>query len=104
MHIQRSYHKPGILWSRNEEGLASPIEHYPGLGKSDHECLVFKVICNKQLNTNNSMRRNIFKTNFTEIEKNLERVEWNSLLTGEISDAYKRFWEVVKGNFKQKKN
>ena len=97
----------------NEEGLVSPIEHYSGLGKSDHECLVFNVICNKQLITNNSTRRNIFKANFTEIEKHLERVD--SILTGEISEAYKRFCEaldkategnipVVKGNFKQKKN
>ena len=89
--------------------------HYPGLGKSDHECLVFNVICNKQLITNTSKRRNIFKANFTEIEKHLERVDWNSILTGEIGEAYKRFCEaldkapegnipVVKGNFKQKKN
>ena len=80
-----------------------------------HECLVFNVICNKQLITNNSTRRNIFKANFTEIEKHLGRVDWNSILTGEISEAYKRFCEaldkategnipVVKGNFKQKKN
>ena len=76
---------------------------------------MFNVICDKHLNTNNSMGRNISKANFTEIEKYLERVDWNSLLTGEISDAYKRFCEaldkategnipVVKGNFKQKKN
>ena len=33
------------------------------------------------------MRQNIFKANFTEIEKYLERVDWNLLLSGEISDA-----------------
>ena len=95
--------------------LVSSIEHYPGLGKSDHECLVFNVICNKQLNKNNCTRRNIFKANFTEIEKNLECIDWNSILTGDISQAYQRFCEaldkategnipVVKGNFKQKNN
>ena len=99
-----------------EEGLVSTIEHYPGLGKNDHECLVlvFNVICNKHLNANNSMGRNIFKANFPKIETFLEGVDWNSLLAGEISDAYKRFCEaldkaegnipVIKGNSKRKKD
>ena len=27
----------------NEEGMIDTIDHYPGLGKRDHECLVFDL-------------------------------------------------------------
>ena len=37
----------------NEEGMIDTIDHYPGLGKSDHECLVFNLKCSKELYESN---------------------------------------------------
>ena len=91
----------------NEEGLISPIEHCSGLGKSDHDCLLFNIICSKEHLCNNSERPNVFKANFMKIERNLEQVDWESLLTGDVSVAYKRFCKEIdiatKGNIPMSK-
>ena len=79
----------------NEEGLISPIEHYPGLGKSDHECLLFTVMCRSKLIQNTGERKNFFQGNYTAIERNLGNINWETELTGDISDAYERFCNKI---------
>ena len=36
----------------NEEGMIPLIEHHPGLGKSDHDCLLFDLKCSKYISMN----------------------------------------------------
>ena len=56
----------------NEEGIVSDIEHLPGLGKSDHECLLFNINCMKRTDKTNVKHYNVFKAKYTVIEKNLD--------------------------------
>ena len=79
----------------NEESLIFPIEHYPGLGKSDHECLLFTIMCKSKLTQNTGERKKFFKGNYTAIERKLESIDWETELTGDISDAYERFCNEI---------
>ena len=94
----------------NEEGIVSDIDHLPGLGKNDHACLLFNVNCQKKKDEINVKRYNVFKDNYTEIEKILEDIDWATLLKGGggINNAYNAFsegiQEAVKGNIPLKRN
>ena len=90
----------------NEEGMISDVEHLPGLGKSDHECLSFYLNCNKQFPKHKTPSYNVFKANYAKISNNLKDTNWEALLEGDINEAYTKFIKYidkeVEGNVPQK--
>ena len=64
----------------NEKGLISSLEHFPGLGKSDHECLLFDANTRTEYHRSNVPGFNIFKANYTAIVRNLDKVVWECAL------------------------
>ena len=72
----------------NEEGLISSLEHFPGLGKSDHECLLFDANVTTEYHRLNVPGFNIFKARYTVIERNLDNVVWEHVLSCDIKQAY----------------
>ena len=65
----------------NEEGMVPLIEHHPGLGKSDHDFLLFDLKCSGYISKNS--------TNYTNIKNILADTNWASILNGNLNDSYK---------------
>ena len=72
----------------NEEGLISSLVHFPGLGKCDHECLLFDANVGTEYDRSNVPGFNIFKAHYTVIERNLDNVDWEHVLSCDINLAY----------------
>ena len=78
----------------NEEGMIPLVEHLPGLGKSDHECLFFYLKCSKHIYKNSPVY-NFYKGNYAQISKIMSDTNWNSLLNCDIKEAYSIFSNVL---------
>ena len=79
----------------NEEGLISSLEHFPGLGKSDHECILFDANVRTEYHTSNIPGFNVFKANYTAIERNLDNIDWVRVLSCDIKQAYPEFIDLL---------
>ena len=79
----------------NEEGLISSLEHFPGLGKSDHECILFDANVRTEYHTSNIPGFNVFKANYTVIERNLDNIDWVRVLSCDIKQAYPEFIDLL---------
>ena len=53
-----------------------------GLGKSDHQILLFDFNCYISLNECKSKKYNFFKGNYNEMNKKLSSYNWNDLFSG----------------------
>ena len=82
----------------NEEGMIDTIDHYPGLGKSDHECLVFDLKCSKELYDEANPTRDYFKGNYENIVNTLDDIDWNTCLQGEIGVSYDNLCSILEQN------
>ena len=93
----RSGESPNLLdlIMTNEEGMIPFVEHHPGLGKSDHECLVFDLKCSKLTYKSPPVSYNYYKGNYTEISKFISKIDWNSFLNCDIKEAYTKFINVL---------
>ena len=79
----------------NEEGMIDTIDHYPGLGKSDHECLVFDLNAPKELYVEANPTRDYFKGNYENIVNTLDDIDWNTCLQGEIGVSYDNLCSIL---------
>ena len=77
------------------EGLLSSLEHFPGLGKSDHECLLFDANVRTEYHTSNVPGFNISKANYRVIECNLDNVDWEHVLSFDIKQAFPEFINLL---------
>ena len=68
--------------------MIDTIDHYSGLGKSDHECLVFDLKCSKELYNEANPTRDYFKGNYENIVNTRDDIDWNTCLQGEIGVSY----------------
>ena len=78
----------------NEEGMIDTIDHCSGLGKSDHECLIFELKCYKETCEKTSLTRDNFKGDYEKIANTLDDNDRSTILQGEISVSYDNlvFW------------
>ena len=81
----------------NEEGMVTSINHCPGIGKSDHECLIFDLKCNKQMPENVTIAYNFYN----KIEDNIKRVNWDNILSGDVNDACAKFLSCIDKEVKE---
>ena len=79
----------------NEEGMLQDLSHHPGLGESDHECLVFQLNCYKEEVTKTS-RLNFQKGDYATIRSRLQEINWKELLEGEFLSAYATFIDTLR--------
>ena len=79
----------------NEEGMIPLVEHLPGLGKSDHECLLFDLKCSKHIYKSSPVSYNFYKGDYAKISKIISDTNWNSLLNCDIKEAYSIFSNVL---------
>ena len=79
----------------NEEGMIQLVEHLPGLGKSDHECLFFDLKCSKHIYKSSLVSYNFYKGNYAKISKMMSGTKWNSPLDCDIKEAYTIFSNVL---------
>ncbi|MCH2416954.1 MAG: endonuclease/exonuclease/phosphatase family protein [Acidimicrobiales bacterium] len=73
-----------------EEGMIESLEHNPGLGESDHECLNFTLNCYKDTPVTRSIP-NYYKADYITIRNRLEPIEWIPKLRGGFTEAYQIF-------------
>ena len=85
----------------NEEGMIQTVEHHPGLGKSDHECLVFDLKCSKLVYNDPTDEYNYYEVNYTDVSKFISDTEWDSLLNCDIKEAYAKFINVLETAVKE---
>ena len=79
----------------NEEGTTDTIDHYSGLGKSDHECLIFELKCYKETREKTNPTRDYFKGDYEKIANTLDDNDWLIILQGEISVSYDNLCSVL---------
>ena len=85
----------------NEEGMVTNINHCPGIGKSDHECLIFDLRCNKQMLEKETIAYNFFKGNYNKIEENIRRINWDNILSGDVNDSCAKFLSCIDKEVKE---
>ena len=73
-----------------EEGMVENLEHSPGLGESDHECLFFTLNCYRDTPKTRSTP-NYHKADYATIRNRLDPIDWISKLRGSFSEAYPIF-------------
>ena len=73
-----------------EEGMVENLEHSPGLGESDHECLFFTLNCYRDTPITRSTP-NYHKADYATIRNRLDPIDWISKLRGSFSEAYPIF-------------
>ena len=73
-----------------EEQMVHNLEHFPGLGDSDHECLRFDVNCYKDDWKENRMP-SYNKAKYETIRERLKDIDWISKLRGTFLEAYSCF-------------
>ena len=78
----------------NEEGMLQDIDHCPGLGESDHECLNFHLNCYKQ-SVEKTPRPYFLKGDYVTIRARLKEVDWKQILQGEFLLAYLAFLNTL---------
>ena len=71
------------------------IEHYPPLGSSDHECLVFDFKCYTVLPSceETPRRYNYWKGNYLAMCEELDNIDWDDLLQ---HDSIETNWDLFK--------
>ena len=70
--------------------MIESLEHNPGLGESDHECLNFTLNCYKDTPVTRSIP-NYYKADYITIRNRLEPIEWIPKLRGGFTEAYQIF-------------
>ena len=75
--------------------MIDTIDHYPGLGKSDHECLLFELKCCEETYENTSAIRDYFKGEYEKIANTLNKKDWFTILQGEINESYDNLCSVL---------
>ena len=79
----------------NEEGMIRELQHNPGLGESDHECIDFQIdIC--QIAEPPPVKENYFKADYKTIWERLNRIDWEEELSGDFLTAYERFENILR--------
>ena len=77
-----------------EEGMIQSLEHNPGLGESDHECLNFTLNCYMDTPVKKPAP-NYYKADYVTIRNRLEAIEWIPKLRGGFLEAYPIFVEEL---------
>lgn len=65
----------------NEENMLENLKVSAGLGKSDHQILLFDFNCYINLNECKSEKYNFFQGNYNEMNKKLSSYNWNDLFS-----------------------
>ena len=78
----------------NSEDMLNEISVIPGLGKSDHHCLIIELSLIPS-NTDASLKRNFRKTDIVILKQVLGQHDWNSELDGkDVNET----WSIIKAN------
>ena len=75
--------------------MIDTIDHYSGLGKSDHECLISELKCYKETCEKTNPTRDYFKGDYEKIANILDDNDWPTILQGEISVSYDNLCSVL---------
>ena len=84
----------------NEGGMVQLIERHPGLGKSDHNCLLFDLKCSGYISKNSTITYNFYKRNYTNIKTSLPTLIGH-LYYGNLNDSYKTFSNIIEKAIKE---
>ena len=89
----RSGQEPSLLdlILTNEEGMINDLNHYPGIGDSDHECLVFKLKCYVDYSKEKPLKPLFDKADYNAIKNRLSCIDWDTKFQGEFHEWYNRF-------------
>ena len=99
----RENNKPSILdlvLSTNEDNL-SEINYLPSLGKSDHLVLTFNIHSLPLFNRSSQTIMNYNRTNWTDVNKEISKIEWEEIGNMDIQTAWTDF-EIKILNIKEK--
>ena len=74
--------------------MINEIIHDAPLGDSDHECLMFLFQCYKNILKMPEMS-NYFKADYRKIRERLKRIDWQTVLQGDFTNAYCNFTQTL---------
>ena len=75
----------------NEEHMVSALDYQPGLGKSDHVVLRFRLACYASRVSPSHVRLNFHKADFHQLNAKIEAVDWKDLNHHNIETGYEMF-------------
>ena len=79
----------------NEEGMMTDLEYLPGLGKSDHIVLRFRLACYTLRMAPAQSQFNFNRANWGKLKASLSNVNWECLSTLDVETGYKFFCETL---------
>ena len=79
----------------NEEGMVTALEYLPGLGKSDHIVLCFRLACYTSLPPTSTERLNLNRANWDKLNEGIARVNWEHLTSLDVQTGYAFFNESL---------
>ncbi len=90
------FHKTRKIWWKN-------IEYMPPIGKSDHVVVKFDIKLYIDKPPHSAERYNFFKGNYGEINENLARVDWESVISDEpsINEGWVRLTDKINNEYKE---
>ena len=80
----------------SEENMVCDLEYLPPLGESDHVCIRFNVKCTQHTFGTETIKRNVFKTNFAGVSEKLSHYDWTELLQSTFHEDYATFFDILK--------
>ena len=91
-------HDPSLLdlILTNEDDLIQELDHKPGLGESDHECLYFNINCYKNITKKGPTLPNYYKADYNKIQDRLKDINWYERLNGDSIEDYETFMKILK--------
>ena len=94
----RPNEKPNLLdlVLSGEESMIQNLDYLPPLGESDHICIRFSAMCGmKEKVKDEPAERNIFKTDYAAVIRELEKYNWVRILNSSFVEDYKRFFDIL---------
>ena len=79
----------------HEEHMVLVLNYQPGLRKSDHAMLRFRLACYASLVPRNHTRLNFHKADFHQLNTKIEAVDWNGLRHHNIETRYWMFKKTL---------
>ena len=76
-----------LILSVNEE-IIENLEIRDKLGASDHNSIIFNIVCQFEKETTTQQRPNFYKGNYTKIREHLSQVDWTELKDKNTEDSW----------------
>ena len=75
--------------------MVRDLDYLPPLGESDQVCIQFNVKCTQSIESAETEKRNIFKTNYAAMIEKQAHYDWDAMLTSNFEDDSEPFIGIL---------